>query len=1654
MPQKSAVCRATLFALVAVSLSANIVLGYYVLKSVAGGNATKITPCAATNDVSTARASLPADAVADSPQPAQAAIRDELGLDGVPEYRQWSNGFVFTLNRRIAEDQDLSKFVSISPEIPIHVRLGSSYAWDDESRVIVTPADNERPFAAGVRYTVTLKKGLRAREDQLVHPLKKDQVGTFIGPEWETCRAFATDGTFFRLNSDVWELPIESVNADSLNVTVSKIYPNRLAEYVLLQSHFHAKREWWERASRVEQESDYVQKLGEKKVSVPLTRNKKNYSSLSFNALGLSRAPGAYSLDIEDGGHRIVVLTDLALAVLQGDHEYAVNVRTLAGNTPVTNAVVKLYSRKMQVLAETTTDAAGFARLSYAALADKDDEVGLVFAHSGADATYLRANDFTRGLAQKKDLPRVITRAAGMGAQLFTERGICRPGETIGLFAYLREADTQNALGGVPLVMEVRNPSGTLVSRETLTGSKTGFYKSYLKIEPSAATGEYTYELRLPGGKPGAWTSGTKTFQVGEYVPDRVKLETKFAAETMKPGEALEVEGRADYYFGAPLLWAKYEIDVREAVSPFKPAEWKEFTFGASRKGEDATTVRTFKANGVLSNGTFKDKIDVKRRADEPVLPVEYRAVTTITPSSGRTVSSTTSLFCHYRDFYLGVKDEGAKGQSRRLRFAAVTPQEKPYALNATNYSYVLTHKEWDYRLVKKEGRTTYEWQESRRDYKKNTLKLAAVAGAQGLYEAEIAMPQEGSFELSVLDGSDVVCAALSFWHQAGESGERSRNPSVMKFDLDKEIYAPGGVARVSFDALAPGEVVVMAGSSGIDATFSRRVKAGRNTIEVPIPANCSQGSYFAGVTVVSDANADARTPKRLAGLARMNVDQKARRLKVKVETPAVSRPRGTAKVRLSVTDAQGRPAAAEVQVWAVDRGILSLTAWKTPDVWRGFFGEANCPFLINDSYKDFYPELRVVNGRIGGGDALSGFRIQDKSVLKAPAILKLQTVQVPATGVAEVTFDGLPDFTGSLMVSAVAADAARAGGDSAELVMREALSIEMDAPQFAAPNDRFDIALTYFNHELDNARATWFVTPKGLDLRDAKRACGTLDLAKGGRAPVRIPVTVRSDAVALDAAELEAVLQVGAFAVTNTVRLAARPARTVTTRMTNVLVKAGTKVSFTGAESGMASYIRGDVWVGSPSLALVGAVKALDEYGCRCAEQTTSRTFPYLMMKQLVARGVFPAEYDAQTDARVNEARARLSTMRLSDGYYSMWPGWDWSWKSASLYVWHFLLEAHARGYALDAEERVVMAANLRRFVNDRDHRLADRAYATYVLSLVDPAAVRGAAHAILSDTIAEPFDRFLAGAALIKANFAREGAEEIKKVWETPFYLRKEDGDYSSLDSETRRIGLALWILNDVLPNEQVVARLSGVLLRARQDDGSWGTTQNNAWAALGLARAAAKSGARGNVRFVSGGKSEAILADGKSAHKSLARDFSFAIDNQDTSPVFVSLRHTGVPQTSVDVKNGFTVTREYRTPDGEPLTSCKAGDLVVVCINVSSTVACDNIVVSDMLPGGFDIEDERLATRGFNLVTVEDDDYRAEYNNENKLDTRRIERRGDRFLALGNVLKGNGWVEYRIRAVTPGVYAIPDVSMDAMYRPELKGVSTTTRTFVVTE
>ena len=103
----------------------------------------------------------------------------------------------------------------------------------------------------------------------------------------------------------------------------------------------------------------------------------------------------------------------------------------------------------------------------------------------------------------------------------------------------------------------------------------------------------------------------------------------------------------------------------------------------------------------------------------------------------------------------------------------------------------------------------------------------------------------------------------------------------------------------------------------------------GRSAVPAKAPTEAATG----GPRAIADPSDPGKPAFRL-GYVELQVEDRSKRLTVAVTANRQEyRPATDAQVRVEVTDRQGRPAQSEVTLWAVDYGVLSLTAYQTPDV-------------------------------------------------------------------------------------------------------------------------------------------------------------------------------------------------------------------------------------------------------------------------------------------------------------------------------------------------------------------------------------------------------------------------------------------------------------------------------------------------------------------------------------------------------------------------------------------------------------------------------------------------------------------------------------------------------------------------------------------------
>lgn len=90
--------------------------------------------------------------------------------------------------------------------------------------------------------------------------------------------------------------------------------------------------------------------------------------------------------------------------------------------------------------------------------------------------------------------------------------------------------------------------------------------------------------------------------------------------------------------------------------------------------------------------------------------------------------------------------------------------------------------------------------------------------------------------------------------------------------------------------------------------------------------------------------------------------------------------------------------------------------------------------------------------------------------------------------------------------------------------------------------------------------------------------------------------------------------------------------------------------------------------------------------------------------------------------------------------------------------------------------------------------------------------------------------------------------------------------------------------------------------------------------------------------------------------------------------------------------------------------------------------------NVVISDLLPAGFEIENPKIATR--EKVDLD--------KGENYIFPDYIERRDDRFLIFCDIEEGLNRYKYTVRAVTKGKFTLPAIYAECMYDSTFKSIN----------
>ena len=1532
------------------------------------------------------------------------------------------------------EVNGLKEYVSVSPAVSYTVEAVDD--WD--GRGLVLHGD----FKPGAIYEVTFKEGLPAANGS---SLVKTITRSIQFPLPSPAVRLESPGRYLSPRGTL-SVPVSAANLQEFEARLRPVFANNLVEMARRES------DWYYSENEVTRDLTGSAKTVTNLLPVAQDGNTVR-GAVNLRSLAGREPRGAYWLDVwgkkARGEGRLLVVTDLGIASRVFAGGAVVWVNSLRTAQPVAGAEVTVYARNNQILAHGTTDDRGLVKMEWAT--GEEDDPFLVTAEAEGDLSYV---DLGKGRVEQGEGLGVAeyVEAGKVEAAVFTERGVYRPGETVFVQALVRDGQ-QMAPESFPVVWRVRRPDGRIFQDIPVELDPLGSVQAEVMLPEFLPTGRYTFELAMPGTLT---TLGETTVALEDFVPPQIRVEVKPSPERGSAGDVVLFGVRSAHLFGRAASGLKVSGAVTFKAAPFAPTNWGGWLFGDGEK-EFTSEYRNLGTGTLDEEGAVSFEAE-SRKAWRPPAALQCVQQATVMEASGRSVTAYGNSMLDAYPFYVGLKPawEGAVrvGATQRVAVVEVLPTgsavEKGKAL-----VMVLSRVTWN-SVLRRNAHGRYEWKSERQvvEIRKDTLE----AGGEAL-DWSFAVDGSGEYLLVAQDPASGASSSLSF--NAGSADSEwlawsREKPGRVELTWNKDRYGPGETALLQVRAPFAGPALLTVETDHVREM--RVVTLEKNTaeLEVPVEASFAPNAYCS-LTLIRPATAEAVwSAHRAVGAIPLMVDRPGHELHVKVDAPAVIRPKTSLMGTVTVHDEGGNPVSGRVTVMAVDEAICMLTEFETPNPATVFKAQRYLGVNLYDLYGELMPvtEDQMEAAPAPGGDGEDGLR-RRLNPIKAnrfkPVALWQAAVELNTNGQAQIQMD-VPEFSGELRLMAVAYTATQTGSTSTPVLVKRELIVQPAFPRFLAMGDSCRAMVALHNES---------GLPMSVKLRvlcggplQAEVADQVVQLPAGGSAQVDLPL-VAGPGPGKAVCTIEA--EGGEEFFRDIVELAVRPAAGSRVDAVSRVLAAGESITMEPPKDWLpVSLSMSGLLSALPSLQMGRALDYVVHYPYGCLEQTVSGAFPLLYAEEWATRMLPSSQALGDVSVWVPSAISRVLSMQQEGGGFSMWPFSRGTEKDASIYAVHFLVEAKAAGFDVP-EERLKEALEWVRSRLDRTVstqatpdewilEMQERAYLCHVLALAGRPDAGWNARLCEQAAKLNFAARAHVAAALLLAGEPRK-AMPLMGSMVLPVTRVRVPGRL--LDSDVRDAALLLSAWLDIDPENEAVVRLAQYL-RDRQQNGHWGNTQDDAMALLALGKLAQQLPAQ-EMPFAG----TLTLPDGATRSFSGTNDVDWSlkpgeggaitVKNDGPGKLYLVSRTEGVsstPEAALD--QGISIRREFLDIAGNELdpTELPQGELIVIRLTLDTHGRLlDQLVIEDLLPAGWEIENANLATS-----------QQLPWLRQREESDRSREARDDRMLIFTAPISGERQFHYAVRAVTQGRYTLPPVVVSGMYEPEIRGVSEGGRVSVI--
>lgn len=1551
---------------------------------------------------------------------------EQLSVTSTEQGFEQGEGYIRIFMNQPVTNTDISKFISLIPEIDFSTE-------SMEAGLLLRGA-----FASGSTYQVTIKEGL---EGLLGGKMMNSFSASVTFGSQEPAIAFTHNKGIYLSSKGSKNIGIQIVNLPKVRVRIIKIYENNILAF----SRNNRYSDWYDEGEEyyyndynIEQSGDVVMNQEYETRNLP-KQNGIHLLNLNFE----DKIPfrGLYLVSVQSSDDqwlsatKLVSVSDIGLMARTSADEVVVFANSILDAKPVSDVQVNVISTNNQVLYSGNTNGDGYVKFSGMAEKYPGFVPGLITAKSGKEFNYMLLNDSRTGLS-RFETGGYRSNPGGYMAFLYGDREIYRPGDTIYINSIVRGKKSE-AIKDFPIKLRMLLPNGREYAQVRKTLDKQGSAETCFVTAPSNPTGGYTIEMYSGNDV----LLASKYIGIEEFMPDRISVKLTLDKVEYKTGDTIRMVTKADNLFGTPASERNTESEMTLTRSYFQPEGFDEYNF--SIKGAEnisfPATVRQGKTN---SQGIYTESYGIDPSYNATGM-LQGRMFTTVFDETGRPVNRSTNFKVRTQNVFVGIKssdDYISTGQPVNFSLVAVDANGK----HASAMTRVQIIRVTYTNIMERTYGDRYRYVSQR---KENVLSDRQVS----FNGAAIAIPftanESGEYLIRAFTpGSNRYIEHSLYAYRWGytSSGAFSVNTEgSVDITADKEVYEPGEKAKILFRTPFNGKLLVSIEQNKI--LEYKYLDTDKKTAELTVDiSDIHLPNIYITATLFRPLD-DGSIPVTVAhGVIPVRVEKKSTKLPVEIIAAAKSKSKTYQDITVKTLPGKD----IYVTLAVVDEGILQLRNTKTPDPHGYFYQKRALETEMFDVYGTLLPDLRL-NRSSAAGDGYDLAKRVNPITNKRVKLVSTWSgiLRTNSSGEAKYRMQ-IPQFSGDLRIMAVAYYNEAFGNAEAHMKVADPVVISTALPRFVSPGDTLSIPVTFTN-----------TTASVLEIHPSVETTGGLQAAMMKISPVKLQPQQETRIVwnaiaAPDPGEASFTMNVNSSAgnFSDRTDITIRPPASLQLRSGSGTIKGGSTLNLDMVDTFIPSSAEGKLIVSrSPVTAFADQMAYLLDYPHGCTEQTISTAFPQIYYADLARAILNKPNRVVNVQSNVQAAVSKLQNMQLYNGAITTWPGYNEANWWTTAYATHFLTEASKAGYDVNKkildkmfdflEGQVKAKKSHELYYYDSNNKLQKRIvpakdifYSLYVLSL-NGKHERSIMNYYKSRVAELALDsKYLLAASFRMAGDIRSYEQVLPKDFSGEKSINETGGNYYSyIRDESLSLNALLTVDPDNPQIPLMVRRLSNELKQR-----NWMSTQERSFAFLALGK------------FMNKEKNTDISAEVQTSNKTFSmkeKDLTIKTGGNDknvritangsgTLYYFWSAEGLTKDGSYKEEDKSLVVRKSFLDRSGKPLniSSIKQNDLVVVRISLvnSDGNAIENVVVTDMLPAGFEIENPRVSA-------VPELDWIKDNTTPEYQDIR-----DDRIHFYTMADRNTRNFYYLVRAVSTGNFVMGPVSADAMYNGEYHSIN----------